>query len=606
MPMLSKSGLGDQIYSATASHIASGLNLKVKEHKEFEQETRRSDISDLSLWKFLIIWLLFPIVGIKNVRKLLCVAYGKNSRGKKRKVQVGIIQNRSLMEPDNTTDSETGNPTHTGWWRRQTYDYCSYYLDSDGMIQKIYHSPDAEESRTRGRAKTPPLQKGALKKTETPSFAKDANRGSTPVSFKPQARPPKYFLQGGLRTSNVTNDTYGPTKLETNRFRSHDSEGETAWHSSQSPNDLDAPPPETATPRLLGTIYVHRNTTDGGYQIWVWCSHEGTEQEFWWRPVDLENEQFAHPKITTRSLKLTSGGKPSWVLNSTLTTYRTRSVKRSRSRPATGSTLGSTESRASKFPMHSWRDDDKDFQLQNTSSSSTPRPTTTDIEDLIIGLTTSASISSTTDTRILGKMDPASTPKPTTCAIDSQIPESTENVSMLLSPEALFGQMVFIYLAKTTEPIMSGIEDQIPTKASSPLTTDTPMENLASSPPGHTMDNLDTRGKDNSASPSEGCGCPTDESSRLSEGPGHPSEESGPPSGGPERPKWFQNIVAGALIYLLFLIRVLQKIYAMFWSQPLAVAVGNLTLSIVVFILIQYHPPMPVQLKVTKEVSVTR
>ncbi|KAJ3871139.1 hypothetical protein F5051DRAFT_434092 [Lentinula edodes] len=221
---------------------------------------------------------------------------------------MGIKNVRKLF----TTDSETGNPTPTGWWRRQTYHYCSYYLDSDGMIQKIYHSPDAEES-----------------------------------------------------TSN----------------------------------------------------YRH--------------------------------------------------------------------------------------------------------------SSSTPRPTMTDIEDLIVGLTTSASISSTTDTQILRKMDPASTPKPTTCAIDSQIPECTENVSMLLSPEALFGQM-----------------------------------NLASSLPGHTMDNLDTRGKNVnldmnsvckfsltspsvqiSANPSEGPGRPADDPSRFPEGPGHPSEGSGRPSEGPERPKWFQNVV---------------------------------------------------------------
>ncbi|KAH7868294.1 uncharacterized protein C8R40DRAFT_1222747 [Lentinula edodes] len=444
------------------------------------------------------------------------------------------------MEPDSTSDSETGNPTPTGWWRRQTYDYCSYYLDSDGIIQKIYHSPDAEESRTRGRAKTPPPQKGALKKTETPSFAKDADRGSTPVSFKPQARPPKYFLQGNLRTSNVTNDTYGPTKLETNQFRSHDSEGETAWHSSQSPNDLDAPSPETATPRLLGTIYVHRNTRDGGYQIWVWCSHEGTERGFWWRPVDLENEQFTHPKITTSE---------GWYII----------MDAEEEPPHHG--VYALSPRASNFPlaMHSWRDDNKDFQLQNTSSSSTPRPTTTDIEDLIIGLTTSASISSTTDTQILRKMDPASTPKPTTCAIDSQIPESAETAPMLLSPEAPCGQMI-------------------------------------------------------SASPSEGPGRPADEPGRLPEGPGHPSEGSGRPSESPERPKWFQNVVmvddlqlsrilfkAGALIYLLFLIKVLQKIYATFWSQPLAVAVGNLTLSIALFLLIQYHPPMPVQLKVTKK-----
>ncbi|KAJ3914376.1 hypothetical protein F5877DRAFT_82847 [Lentinula edodes] len=168
------------------------------------------------------------------------------------------------MEPDSTT--ETGSPTPSGWWRRQTYDYCSYYLDGDGIIQKIYHDPDVEESlanmirclsdrrnaevqcrRTRGRAKTPPPQKGALKKTNSQSvisllcevlyrrllgLAKEADRGSTPVSFKPQARPPKYFLQGNPRTNNITNESYVPTNLETDRFRLHDSKGETAWHSS--------------------------------------------------------------------------------------------------------------------------------------------------------------------------------------------------------------------------------------------------------------------------------------------------------------------------------------------------------------------------------------
>ncbi|KAJ3897336.1 hypothetical protein F5879DRAFT_927921, partial [Lentinula edodes] len=419
------------------------------------------------------------------------------------------------MEPDSTADSETGSPTPSGWWRRQTYDYCSYYLDSDGIIQKIYHDPaDVEESRTRGRARTPPPQKGALKKTENPSSAKDADRGSTPVSFKPPARPPKYFLQGRPRTSNITNDLYGPTRLEMNQFRSHDSEGETAWHSSQSPNDLDAPPSETATPRLLGTIYVHRNTRDGGYQIWVWCNHEGSERELWWRPVDLENEQFAHPKIATRLV----------VSSSKHTAFSVTLCHR-----------------ASNFPTHSWRDDDKvidsedetigysshsseysdtdrsilnDFQ-QNTGSSSTPRPTatpiTTDIENLILGLTTSVSISSTTDTQILGNMDPASTPKP----------ESTENAPIPSSPEVLFRQM-----------------------------------NSATSLLGHTMDNLDTRGKTNSGSLSEGSDCPAEElcrpserpgyhskgSGRPSEGSGHPLEGSGCPSERSDRLKWFRNV----------------------------------------------------------------
>ncbi|KAJ3876918.1 hypothetical protein F5051DRAFT_441084 [Lentinula edodes] len=531
------------------------------------------------------------------------------------------------MEPDSITDSETGSPTPSGWWRKQTYDYCSYYLDGDGIIQKIYHDPDVEESRTRGRAKTPPPQKGALKKTEILGSSKHADRGSTPVSFEPQARPPKYFLRGNPRTSDVRNDSFGPTKLETNRFRSHDSEGETAWHYSQSPNDLDAPPPETATPRMLGTIYVHKDTRDGGYQLWVWCNHEGRERELGWRPVDLENEQFAHPKFATRSLKLTSAGKPSWVLNSTLTTYRTRSTRRSRSRPATGSTLGFTpepESRACNFLPHSYRDDDRAIDSEDETieyckrssedsdtdrsilngSSSTLRPTTSDFditENLILGFTTSAFIPSTTDTQILRKMEPVTTSKP--IIRDSQIPESTDNATMPSKPEALSRQM-------TTEHIMSAIED-IPVKASSLLTTDIPMRraNSAGSLPGQTMDNRDTSKTnasfENSAYPSQGSG-------RPSEGSECHLEESGCPKHEP-----FQNMVidhlqlsqvlfkAGALMYLLFLIRVLQKIYAMFRSQPLTVSAGNLTLSVLLFLLIQYHPPKQAQLRVVQKVGVT-
>ncbi|KAH7875430.1 uncharacterized protein C8R40DRAFT_1069446 [Lentinula edodes] len=118
---------------------------------------------------------------------------------------------------------------------------------------------------------------------------------------------------------------------------SHSSEGETAWHYSQAPYDLDAPLPETAIPRLLGTIYVHRNVNDGGYQVWVWYKRDGNGLA--WQPVDLKNEQIAHPKIADRTLKLTSTGKPSWILNSTATTYRSRTLRRSRSRSAAPSTF---------------------------------------------------------------------------------------------------------------------------------------------------------------------------------------------------------------------------------------------------------------------------
>ncbi|KAJ3766188.1 hypothetical protein FB446DRAFT_827076 [Lentinula raphanica] len=237
------------------------------------------------------------------------------------------------MEPDEDSDQDLSSESPFVWWKRKTYNYATYYLDDDGMIQKIHHDPDSEESnaKMRVRAKTPPT-KGGLKKSEHSASGKDFDRGATPVSFKPLARPAKYFLPGGNRTSNVSKEPYGPTKLETSYFKSSDSEGHNAWHSSQSPHDLDAPLVETPTPRMIGTVYVHRNTSDGGYQIWVWCNRDGGELARWY-PVDLNSEQVSHPKISMRSLKLTLAGKPSWVLNSTLTTYHKRQSRRSMSRP---------------------------------------------------------------------------------------------------------------------------------------------------------------------------------------------------------------------------------------------------------------------------------
>ncbi|KAJ3859900.1 hypothetical protein EV359DRAFT_85890 [Lentinula novae-zelandiae] len=239
------------------------------------------------------------------------------------------------MEPYETSDedTQTSMPTQSTWWRRQTYDYYCYCTDDDGIVQKVFDSPNPEESNTGGRTKTPP-PKGALKHgsaTSSPGSVKDAEaRGVTPVSFKSSTRPPKYFLEGEKRTSSFSSDAFGPTKLETARFRSHDSEGGTAWYFSQSPFDLDAPLPETPIPRMLATIYIHRNMKDGAYQIWLWCDRDGGGLA--WQPVDLENEQVAHPKIAERALKLTTSGKPSWVLTSTLTTYRSRRPRRSRSR----------------------------------------------------------------------------------------------------------------------------------------------------------------------------------------------------------------------------------------------------------------------------------
>ncbi|KAJ3925899.1 MAG: hypothetical protein NXY57DRAFT_1043724 [Lentinula lateritia] len=195
------------------------------------------------------------------------------------------------MEPEEATNEVVSSPT--GWWRRQTYGHYSYYLDDDGMIQKIFDNTNTKE---------------LADQVQQPARMS----GDPPAEGCPQANQ--------------------------SQPASHSSEGETAWHYSQAPYDLGVPLPEMAIPRLLGTIYVHRNINNGGYQVWVWYKRDGNGLA--WRPVDLKNEQIAHPKIADQLLKLTSTGKPSWILNCMVTTYRSRTLRRSRSRSAVPSTFG--------------------------------------------------------------------------------------------------------------------------------------------------------------------------------------------------------------------------------------------------------------------------
>ncbi|KAJ3803779.1 hypothetical protein F5876DRAFT_71174, partial [Lentinula aff. lateritia] len=262
------------------------------------------------------------------------------------------------MDPDKVTDDGIHDlkPRQLGWYRRENHDYYRYAVDDDGIIQKIIDVPNAEEvyvnlyrlpvaatdteievealecGRKHPHPKKEPSNEGTKELlVQVGSVAAAEVREATPVTFKFSATAPKYLLDKSKRTGPINGDTYGPTKLQTVSFRSHTSEGETAWYYSQSPVDLEVPLPETPIPRILGTVYIHRSTKDGGYQIWVWFNRDG--KGLGWQPVDLNNEQVAHPKIAERSLKLTATGKPSWVLNSTLTMYRSRSLKRSGSRP---------------------------------------------------------------------------------------------------------------------------------------------------------------------------------------------------------------------------------------------------------------------------------
>lgn len=156
--------------------------------------------------------------------------------------------------------------------------------------------------------------------------------GNGHAAFAMGQKPPKHFIDpspiisGGIR---------GPDRLTTAPFNSHHSAGFTAWHYSQGMQDLDFPLENTPTPLLEGTVYVHRNINDGGFQIWVW--REIVPGHKTWHPTNMDGDPVVHPKINDQLLRLTKVGKPSWVLASTMTTYELREILRGRSqlRPRT-------------------------------------------------------------------------------------------------------------------------------------------------------------------------------------------------------------------------------------------------------------------------------
>lgn len=87
------------------------------------------------------------------------------------------------------------------------------------------------------------------------------------AAFATSQKPPKYFIDP---SPIIIGGIHGPDRLMTTPFNSCHSTGFTAWHYSQSVQDLDFPLGNTPTPSIEGTVYVHWNINDGGYQIWVW------------------------------------------------------------------------------------------------------------------------------------------------------------------------------------------------------------------------------------------------------------------------------------------------------------------------------------------------
>ncbi|KIK58690.1 hypothetical protein GYMLUDRAFT_245785 [Collybiopsis luxurians FD-317 M1] len=220
------------------------------------------------------------------------------------------------------------------WFKQQAFDFFRYETDDDGIVQKVEDIPNPDELG-RKRTSSPYPSAGILKQNHNErtdvSFASgvyattSSNRGSTPVSFSIPAqgqKAPKYVHETRRRGTD-----HGPTALRSFPFHSHDSEGYCYWYSSQLDRDLDYPS-AIATPQTLGTIYVHQNSIDGQYQLWMWMEKDGLTG---WQPIDLSNEDVTHPRIPQRVLKLTRG-EPRWILLSSLQTSRSRSRSGSKDR----------------------------------------------------------------------------------------------------------------------------------------------------------------------------------------------------------------------------------------------------------------------------------
>ncbi|KAJ3760789.1 hypothetical protein EV360DRAFT_68406 [Lentinula raphanica] len=532
----------------------------------------------------------------------------------------------TTMEPVNeSSDDETSSTSHSVWWKRKIYDHATYRLDSDGMIQKIYHDPDSEElnAKTRGRTKTPP-PRGGLKKSENSTFVRDGDRGSTPVSFKPLARPAKYFVQGA-RTSNITNEPFGPTKLEMSPFKSSDSEGHNAWHSSQSPHDLDAPLPETPTPRMVGTTYVHRNTSDGGYQIWVWCSREGGD--FTWHPVDLNNEQFAHPKISNRSLKLTLTGKPSWVLNKSCDIMPAVVSRHYKSWHVLHEVVDSCDHMNNRVSQTLIRDSEGWFVLMDVEES----PAAVWHHQELMGWRDSKKlIESEDETADHGSRSDSDT--------ESHISMNPSTHSHILDPaKRTEPERVTKDMAVTHDrtPIIGNGTIQLPEQKSDESTIKNGIQEPSPSNPSsdcssekgtYMGDNLQTfnaftgvtvmtnngSGAEAVQSPKAPVGHRLLEATDSSSFPPNTTNSSHDqePQSMTQRSFTLEEFLnrfgdfimvespipqalfkVGSLMYLLFLIRVLWKIWAMFRSQPLAVGFGNLGISVALLFLLRLWVP---------------
>lgn len=141
------------------------------------------------------------------------------------------------------------------------------------------------------------------------------------VTSRPATRS---SLRRTTRFSSPTSDSSGsaPTNLDPiedkRAFRTStdggDEGGYTIWYHTQAPYSLTTPRtlPSPPTP---GAVYVHTDTNNGSKQVWVWTT-SGTWCLF------QEGDDMAHPLYKKRYLWVHSNGVPSWVVWSTLRSYR--------------------------------------------------------------------------------------------------------------------------------------------------------------------------------------------------------------------------------------------------------------------------------------------
>ena len=185
-------------------------------------------------------------------------------------------------------------------------------MDDDDSNRLVLFNSSAWTDHSAFRARANPGPVNSVARTRT--GARFVGR-TTPRSFSLTAHlsdPQSELTQMPIRTVR--------------EFQSSTGRGETVWWESHSEGNLASPLHDVN--RTIGDLYIHRSTSEPLIQIWI-CRDSNS-----WEKVALEYDVkyhpdrvikgLSHPSFPDRRLKLRKNGEPSWIMNQTCATIKSR------------------------------------------------------------------------------------------------------------------------------------------------------------------------------------------------------------------------------------------------------------------------------------------